>query len=256
MIMVHPLENCGFARTYVVVGRQGLMAVDVGSIGSAENVVEYVTGTLGRDLKDILYIVSTHFHIDHIGGMGYLIDRCSPTTKILFNYIVEDYLKGERKLSLIKNWFVGLVPASVASTRYMSRFSHMMFESLAGIPLPLIRNIVNIPCKRDRIEYFGCEDETKCRLGFDEWEVIATPGHTEDSVSFYNGASGELICGDLIINMKKEGRGTLNRFYWNKEIMLNSYNHLCETIEPVIIYPGHGEIIKGEKNVLLGVETL
>ncbi len=252
---VHPLENSGFARTYVVVGRDGLMAVDVGSIGSAENVVEYVTGTLGRDTKDIRYIVSTHFHIDHIGGIGYLIDRCSPTTKILFNYIVEDYLKGERKLSLIKNWFVGLVPASVASTRYMRRFSHMKFGSLAGIPLPLLRDIVKLPCEQDRIGYFGHEGETRCSLGFDEWEVLATPGHTEDSVSFYNVESGELICGDLIINMKEKGRGMLNRFYWSREVMLNSYNHLCETIEPVIIYPGHGEIIEGDKDVLLGVET-
>ncbi|MBE9547341.1 MAG: MBL fold metallo-hydrolase [Proteobacteria bacterium] len=253
--MVHPLKNSGLARTYVITGKDGLMVVDVGSIGSAEDVVEYVTGTPGMELGDILYVVSTHFHIDHIGGIGHLLDKCPPTTKALFNYMVEDYLNGKRKLSLIKNWFVGCVPASVASTRYVRKFSHFKFEGLAGIPLPGLRNIVKLPYGRDRIGYFKCEGDTGYNLGFDEWEVLATPGHTEDSVSFYNGASGELICGDMILNMKEGGRGALNRFYWSRKLIIDSYNRLCNTIKPQTIYPGHGEIIKGDENALLDVET-
>jgi len=253
--MVHSLKNSGFARTYIIIGRDGLMVVDVGSIGSAEDVEEYVRCTLGMDMENVLYIVSTHFHIDHIGGIGHLLDKCPPTTKVLFNYLVRDYLNGRKKISLIRHWFVGLVPATFASVQYIRRFSHLLFESFAGIPIPGLRNIVNLPYKQDRIAYFGQKGGTRCKLGFDDWEVLATPGHTEDSVSFYNGASGELICGDLILNMKKGGCGRLNRFYWSRKMMTDSYNYLCNTIRPRIIYPGHGEIIKGDKNVLLDVET-
>jgi len=253
--MVHPIKNSGFTRTYIITGRHGLMVVDVGSIGSAEDVVEYITGTLGMKLKDILYIISTHFHIDHIGGIGHLLDKCPPTTKVLFNYMVKDYLNGKRKLSLINNWFVGLVPASLASTRYIRKFSHLQFGSLAGIPLPFLRNIVNLPYRQDRIGYFGYEGVARCKFGFDEWEALATPGHTEDSVCFYNGASGELICGDLILNVKEGGRGSLNRFYWSRKLITDSYNRLCNAIKPQTVYPGHGEIIKGDKNALLDVET-
>ena len=253
--MVHPIKNSGFARTYIVVGRDGLMVVDVGSIGSAEDVVEYVTNTPGMRLKDMLYIVSTHFHIDHVGGIGHLLSKCPPTTKVLFNYMVEDYLNGKKKPSLIKNWFVGLMPASVASVRYVKRFSHFKFESLTGIPLPFMRNIVTLPYGQDRIGYFGSEGDTRYKLGFDEWEVLATPGHTEDSISFYNGVSGELICGDLILNIKAGGHGSLNRFYWSRKLITDSYNRLCNTIKPQTIYPGHGEIIKGDENALLNVET-
>jgi len=231
------------------------MVVDVGSIGSAEDVEEYIRRTPGMDMKDVLYIASTHFHIDHIGGIGHLLNKCSPATKVLFNYPVRDYLNGNRKISLIKNWFVGLVPASLTSARYIRRVSHMMFETFAGIPLPGLRNIAGLPYEQDRIGYFGCEGVERCKIGFDEWEVIATPGHTEDSVSFYNGASGELICGDLILNMKEGGCGKLNRFYCSRKMMTDSYNYLCSTIRPGIIYPGHGEIIKGDKNALLDVKT-
>jgi glyoxylase-like metal-dependent hydrolase (beta-lactamase superfamily II) len=253
--MVHSLKKSGFAQTYVIAGRSGLVVVDVGSIGSAEDVKKYIMDTPGMELKDVQYIIATHFHIDHIGGIGHLLDKCPPTTKVLFNYLVEDYLNGKRKPPLIKNWFVGLMPASLASTRYISKFSHLQFESFAGIPLPGFRNNVNLPYKQAKIGYFGCEGVERCSLGFDEWEVLATPGHTEDSVSFYNEATGELICGDLILNVKKEGRGSLNRFYWSGRLLMDSYNRLCNIIKPQTIYPGHGEIIKGDENVLLGVET-
>ena len=92
-------------------------------------------------------------------------------------------------------------------------------------------------------------------LGFEKWEVLETPGHTEDSVSFFSEKTGELICGDLIINISKGGPGRLNRFYWRKDIIQDSFNYLCDTIKPVIIYPGHGDIIRDRGNALLGVDT-
>jgi len=38
--------------------------------------------------------------------------------------------------------------------------------------------------------------------GFDGWEVLETPGHTEDSLSFYKPSTQEMICGDLVVNTK------------------------------------------------------
>lgn len=255
MLMVHPIENSGLSRTYLIEGQDGLMVVDAGSKGSAEDVEEYIKGRPGMDMRDVLYIVSTHFHIDHIGGIGHLLDRCPAATKVLFNYMVRDYLEGRKKISLVKNWFVGLEPATLASIRYVKRFKHLAFGSFAGIPLPALRSLVALPYEWNRIAYFGSNGVERCKLGFDEWEAIATPGHTEDSVSFYNDASGELICGDFILNMKKGGTGRLNRFYWSRKMIVDSYNRLCKLIKPAVIYPGHGEIIRGGQDVLLGVEA-
>jgi len=254
-LKVHAIPNTGFARSYIIVGRNGLAAVDVGSKGSSEDIEKYVVERLGMNLKDLRLIIVTHFHVDHIGGVGHLIKRCGEDTRVLFNYMVKDYLNGKRKISLIKNWCVGLTPATVVSVRYLRKLSHLSFESIAGIPLPVIRNAVNIPLDRSRISFFGGDGRRRYRLGFEEWEVIETPGHTEDSVCFFNEGTGELISGDLIINISKRGKGNLNRFCWRRDIIKKSYDKLCKTIKPIVIYPGHGEVIKNGNNILMRVEN-
>ncbi|MDO9515403.1 MAG: MBL fold metallo-hydrolase, partial [Syntrophales bacterium] len=150
---VHPVPNTGFARAYLIEGQEGLMAVDVGSLGCAKDVAGHITRVLGRTLNDLHYVTATHFHIDHIGGIGHLLGMCPPRTRVLFHSMVNDYLTGKKKISLIKNWFVGLPPATVVSARYLRRFSHLAVESLTGIPLPGLRGIINLPFPLDRIDY-------------------------------------------------------------------------------------------------------
>jgi len=245
---VHPVPNTGLARAYLVEGEKGLMAVDVGSIGCAKDIADYVTRVLGRPLDDIRYITATHFHIDHIGGIGRLLGICSPRTRVLFHAMVDDYLTGRRKISLIGNWFVGFPSATMLSLRHLRRISHLGVESLTGIPLPGLRTIVRLPFGSDRIDYFGDEGEESSPLGnfnFGEWEALRTPGHTEDSVSFFNVTTGELLSGDSIISISKDGRGEVNRFCWRRDRIKESYEYLLRTVHPTVIYPGHGEVITG-----------
>jgi len=255
---VYPVPNTGFARAYLVDGEEGLMAVDVGSPGCAKDIAGYITRVLGRTLKDLRYITATHFHIDHIGGIGHLLRMCPPRTRVLFHAMVRNYLTGERKISLIKNWFVGLPPATVVSARYLKRFSHLAVESLTGIPLPGVRNIIKLPFSPGRIDYFGGEGKKTCPLadfGFEEWEVLQTPGHTEDSVCFFNKMTAELLSGDLIISISGDGRGEMNRFYWRRDLIRESCEYLRRTITPAVIYPGHGEVITGGADLLSRVKT-
>ncbi len=99
----------------------------MGSYGAAQDTVEYIQKHLKRNISDLRYIIATHFHIDHIGGIGHLIKKCEPTTKVLFNYRVKDYLSGKKKISCIKSWFTGKVPVTLASARYVRRLSQVMF---------------------------------------------------------------------------------------------------------------------------------
>jgi glyoxylase-like metal-dependent hydrolase (beta-lactamase superfamily II) len=255
-IMIHPLRKSGLARTYLIDGRDGILAVDVGSIGTARDVESFVVKVLGRNIRDVKYITATHFHIDHIAGIGHLLERCAPDAKVLFHSRVRDYLDRTRKLSLLSHWWTGCIPAVWASVRgYVGKPSHFAIETIAGLPISLVREWTHLPYGEDSIRYFGGQGFMRYRLGFDDLDVIETPGHTEDSVSFYRESTGELISGDLILNFEKDGCARLNRFHWSRNELLHSYQYLRDAIEPKILYPGHGKVINHPENVLRNVKV-
>jgi glyoxylase-like metal-dependent hydrolase (beta-lactamase superfamily II) len=208
---------------------------------------------LGRPLQDIKFIAVTHFHIDHIGGIGTLLKECSPETKVLFHPFVQDYLEGKRELSTMKNWLTGLIPTMVTSLSDIKNLSHVAFENAASIPLSIFRDYRNLPYE-DQISYLDQGRLPRYKIGFGNWEVISTPGHTEDSVSLFNQDTKELICGDLIIG-RKDGTGYLNRFHYDPEVICRSYWRVRDLM-PKVIYPGHGGIVRHALDAMLKVKNL
>jgi glyoxylase-like metal-dependent hydrolase (beta-lactamase superfamily II) len=253
--MVFTLANGGFARCYIIAEEEGLLVTDVGSVGTAGDALLFIGRELGRSPEEIKYIIATHFHIDHIGGIGHLLKKSGEKARVIFHRRVGDYLSGAKTLSSLKNWITGLCPAALRSTHHVSRWGHFHFESLAGIPLPGLRNFVNLPYPADKIKYLTGATATRQPLGFGQWDVLETPGHTEDSLCLYHDSSAELICGDLILNFDKNGSGYLNPFCCNEAMTLKTYRDLCRLIRPERIYPGHGEIISRSGNALLNVRT-
>ena len=136
--MVYVTPAGGLARSYVISEAEGLVVVDVGSIGTAEDVAIFIKRLPGRSLQDVKCIAATHFHIDHIGGIGRLLKKCLPDTVVLFHFLVDHYLKKQRTISRLKNWLTGFLPAAVFSTRYVRKCAHFRVESFAGIPLPIL----------------------------------------------------------------------------------------------------------------------
>ncbi|MDZ4165241.1 MAG: MBL fold metallo-hydrolase [Smithellaceae bacterium] len=74
--MVHAPENCGFARSYIIEYLGDLAVVDPGSVGAAHDLAGFITRKLGLSLPRIRCILVTHFHIDHLGGVGRLLRYC------------------------------------------------------------------------------------------------------------------------------------------------------------------------------------
>jgi len=230
------------------------MAVDVGSIGAAREIEVYCADVLRSSSRAIRCIAATHFHTDHIGGIGSLLRTCPSDTRVMFHPLVRGYLAGTRELPPMKNWISGLLPTVVASLHNLKIPADLTVETISGIPVIGMRGLSRLPYASN-IRYFEADPSTssgqrhlsRYPLGFGDWEVIATPGHTEDSVSFYNDVTKELICGDLIIGAQ-DGTGHLNTFFQDEITIRETFVTLKYTISPLSIYPGHGGVIKDNEN--------
>ena len=75
------------------------------------------------------------------------------------------------------------------------------------------------------------------KIGNFEFEVIYTPGHKEDSISFYFDKDKALFCGDFIFY---EAIGRTDFDGGNELDMKKSIENTKRFDDDVVIYPGHG----------------
>jgi len=101
-------------------------------------------------------------------------------------------------------------------------------------------NALATPVKKSKPDY---RLKHKARLpGFDDWEVLHTPGHTWDSCCYYHAKSGSLLSGDTLLGSGSKGRAVAPSIYTNPRkmrITLRKLKHLNINM----VYPGHGSII-------------
>lgn len=94
-------------------------------------------------------------------------------------------------------------------------------------------------------DYFDLKENKKTNI-FD-YEVINTPGHTSDSVTFYFPKEKVMFTGDFIF------KGNIGRFDLPTGSifdMKNSLNLICNYSSDIVLYPGHGPktLLDIEKN--------
>ena len=246
--MVYLIEG-GYANTYLVQGEDGWVAVDVGSPLAAKKVATFITESLNRKRHELKLITATHFHIDHIGGICRLL-TFFPRAEVNFSFHVSSYLTGKEKLGIppFSSWITGFVPTAARLNHHLRNLFQVLVSTKSGIPLPFLRNIFFLSYKPK------CELKEGLTIPFlPDWRVIETPGHTQDSISFYHAKDRVLICGDTILNMK--GTGELNNFCCSREEIKKSFKKLSILVVENI-YPGHGVPINGVKKALSKVRSL
>jgi glyoxylase-like metal-dependent hydrolase (beta-lactamase superfamily II) len=148
-----------FVYSYLIVGRT-LCLIDAGVAATAPTLLAYVKG-LGRSPDEIAMILLTHSHPDHIGGAA-AIKREAPGAVVAVH-------PAERA------WVEDI------QLQYRERPIPNLFE-LVGQGLPVDRELADG-------EVISWEEGKAIR-------VLATPGHSPGSVSFFFENEGALFTGD------------------------------------------------------------
>ena len=99
-------------------------------------------------------------------------------------------------------------------------------------------------CVNDLVNRYGCIMYDRYNLGEGinkignfSFEVIYTPGHKEDLITFYFKEEKWMFCGDFIF---KDTIGRCDLPGSNISDMINSLDKIKKYDRDIIIYPGHG----------------
>jgi hydroxyacylglutathione hydrolase len=240
---VHSIQG-GYANTYLIEDGDSIVAVDVGTAAAADAIYEYLREQPGSRAR-LRMVTATHFHIDHVGGISRML-RLFPEARVCFATAVGDYLQKRKKIALFRpiKWIKALAPVVMTERNHFRNTTASLVSDKVGIPLPLLRNLLTSRYSPECIL-----EEGHAIPYLPHWDLIKTPGHTPDSICFYQKDGGILISGDTILNMK--GRGELNTFCTDDEKIKESFRRLLP-LKVKTMYPGHGKPLCG----IHGLETI
>ena len=148
----------GNTNTYFIRGAKGSILLDTDYAGTLQMFYKEIKKN-GIALKDITYILATHYHPDHMGLVGELVNMG-------VKFLVMDTQ----------------VPNLHFSDEIFSRDKTLNF--LPSVP-------------EDKAEVIACKDSRAflAALGIDG-EIVSTPSHSEDSITLVLD-SGDCFVGDL-----------------------------------------------------------
>jgi hydroxyacylglutathione hydrolase len=223
---VHTItDRFSMANTYLI-NEERLIVVDPGSLLNAQLLLSYLQRFLHRKSEDIDLIVLTHLHPDHTAGADALrkatrapIAACNAAQHIA------------RELA------GGGVGTGVTG---VSQFVGQMF-SQARLPGVLHHLDLFAPAyeRQSQLVDIWLEDVGGLPNHLN-WRVIASPGHTPESLCLYNPFSYELLCGDTLITL--DGGTALVRGGANRRQLQQTMQTL-ESLKVYYLYPGHGRPI-------------
>jgi hydroxyacylglutathione hydrolase len=217
---VHTItDRFSMANTYLIIDKR-LIVVDPGSDRNVRLLQTYLQRFLHRSLDEIDLIVLTHLHTDHSAGVTALRHLCS--APLAASSVARTLTMGQDHEGLTS----GLLP----DKRLPGILQHV------DLFLPAYeRYIRQIDLWLDDVA--GLPDHP-------DWRVIASPGHTPDSLCLYNPFTRELLCGDTVTTV--QGGAPLVRGSTNRRQLVDTLSVL-RSLDVSYLYPGHGRPIPGQR---------
>ncbi len=212
--------NVGMTTVYLLKGEEGYLVIDTGFARDYPKFRDELARE-GIELDEIKALLLTHGHDDHAGFAARLIEETG--ARLLVHRRSLPLLSGKQKTgadlhSLNARIFVLALLYSLVTQR--------------DLEYPPV-----IPGENDVI-LEGDDAQVLRALGFDA-EVIATPGHSEDSISVVT-PGGRVFCGDAAMNsLKITGAQHRPIFIRDEEQVYQSWAKMVEHGAEVL-YPSHG----------------
>ncbi|WP_375753607.1 MBL fold metallo-hydrolase [Vibrio sp. HN007] len=211
---IHTLS--GYIQSiYLVEYKDKLLLLDGCSRADTEYVCSFIRDELKRPLSDLKLIVVTHMHPDHAGGAHTL--RKLTGAKIVTSKHEHHWYRG------VDGWL-------------------MYFTDLC-----LARWVAKRKKKKPIMLYYSPWLKPDIRLrdeellpGFEEWQILETPGHTDRDLSLLHIPSNRIYVADLMVTVKGKYVPPFPIFY------LNNYRRSLEKVlsyEPESLWLAHsGEV--------------
>lgn len=226
---VHTItDRFSMANTYLI-ANECVIVVDPGSVLNVQLLLIYMQRFLKRDPGTIDLVVLTHLHPDHTSGVEELrrVTRAPVAASSVAKRLVDSWQEyGQRDRRGVSQ-FVGYMYSQVhlpGVLHHLDLFAPH-YERQVGLVDLWLDDVNGLP-------------------GHSDWRVIASPGHTPESVCLYNPFSYELLCGDTLITLDAGTilvRGGANRRQLQDTIA--TLQHL----DVHYLYPGHGRPILAQR---------
>jgi hydroxyacylglutathione hydrolase len=216
------------ANTYLVNDEEHCFVIDPGSVLNTQLTLYYLQQFLHRSPSDIDLIVLTHLHPDHTAGVEALRKACNApvAASSLAKQLVQSWMDDNRQ-----------------EIRSKLGMSHFVGHMLSQRPLPGSLHHLDLfpPRYEQQVQMVDIWLEDVAGLpNHINWRVIASPGHTPESLCLYNPFSYELVCGDTVVTL--EGGIALVHGSTNQRSLEMTLQTL-RSLNVFYLYPGHARPI-------------
>ncbi len=160
-------QRPGLAACYLVRGGDEAAFIDTGTSHSVPHLLS-VLESKGIDRSQVRYVIPTHVHLDHAGGVGKLMAALPEASLVIHPY-------GARHM----------IDPSKLTAGATAVYGAEAFEALFGtlVPVPESR-VIEAP------------DGLRINLGERELLCLDTPGHARHHICIYDALSGGIFSGD------------------------------------------------------------
>ncbi len=210
---VHTItDRFSMSNTYLIADDR-LIVVDPGSAVSIQLLTNYVQKFLHRSPAEIDLIVLTNMHQDHTRGIESLRRICTAPVAASSAALTITQTNQQATLPRMLYTLPGHVDMIPPLYVQQAIFVDIWLQDVGGLPL------------------------------HPDWRVIASPGHTPESLCLYNPFTGELLCGDSIVTIDN-GTPLLRR--GTNRHQLDETLRVLRSLPVHYLYPGHGRQVVGK----------